>query len=189
MQSIDENKLETDLAYRFEYLAEFIGFDAEDAAAIHDSAGWLGPRIPFLVNAVYDKLHAYDCTWRHFLPRHDGYDGKLAVALEDLPVDHPQIDYRKQHLARYMEHILAAPYDAKMAAYLHTVGSIHTTHSGNANIEVPVVQMNALLGFLADQIAAAILDADPPGDQKATALRAFGKLFWIQSDLIARHHA
>ena len=29
MQTIDEDRLESDPTYRYEYLAEFIGFDAE----------------------------------------------------------------------------------------------------------------------------------------------------------------
>jgi hypothetical protein len=34
MTHIDEPRLESDLGYRFGYLAEFIGFDQEDIAAI-----------------------------------------------------------------------------------------------------------------------------------------------------------
>lgn len=67
MIRINEQRLESDLSYRFEYLAEFMGFGAEDVAAIHGAAPAIAPLVPTLVNAVYDKLHGYDATWRHFM--------------------------------------------------------------------------------------------------------------------------
>ena len=49
MQHIDEPKLESDPQYRYEYLADFIGFGQEDARRIQAFAPHLGPRIPELV--------------------------------------------------------------------------------------------------------------------------------------------
>ncbi len=103
MQEIDEARLEQDLAYRFEYLAGFIEFGEEDVAAIHDAAGYLAPVVPQLVDAVYDKLAQYDATWRHFVPRQDGYKGQLAESVESLQMSDEVIQFRKQHLARYLE--------------------------------------------------------------------------------------
>src|SRR6478752_931750 len=100
MQRIDESRLESDLAYRFDYLVEFIGFDEEDVAAIHAAAPAIAPRVPLLVNAVYEKLHRYDATWRHFLPRQSGYEGVVPTSLDDVTPDHDMIRYRKEHLAR-----------------------------------------------------------------------------------------
>ena len=76
MQTIDEAKLESDLAYRFGYLTEFIGLDADDIEAIHASAAHLAPLVPALVDAVYVKLFNYDATKRHFVPRQSGYCGQ-----------------------------------------------------------------------------------------------------------------
>ena len=75
MIHINEQRLESDLSYRFQYLSEFMGFGAEDVAAIHAAASVLAPLVPTLVDAVYDQLHRYDATWRHFLPRQTGYEG------------------------------------------------------------------------------------------------------------------
>ena len=77
MQNIDEDALETDLGYRFNYLSEFIGFDEADIQAIHDSAEHLAPIVPQLVDAVYEKLFSYDATKRHFVPKQSGYDGDV----------------------------------------------------------------------------------------------------------------
>ena len=38
MIHVNEKRLESDLTYRFRYTSEFIGFGAEDIAAIHGAA-------------------------------------------------------------------------------------------------------------------------------------------------------
>ena len=102
MQAIDERRLESDSAYRFGYLAEFIGFGQEDIAAIHGSAGQLASKVAGLVDAVYVKLFGYDATKRHFVPRQQGYEGPTPESIEALTMDHPLIAFRKQHLGRYL---------------------------------------------------------------------------------------
>jgi hypothetical protein len=189
MQHIDERRLEQDLGYRFGYLAEFMGFGEQDVQAVHAAAAHLAPLVPTLVDAVYDKLHSYDSTWRHFVPRQFGYEGKTPANLDDLGMNHAQIQYRKQHLARYLATLVTRPYDAKMVSYLDFVGKMHTPKAGSKEIDVPLVQMNALMGFVADALTATILGLGLERAQEAKTLRAFGKLLWLQNDLINRHYA
>ncbi|MEW6304163.1 MAG: protoglobin family protein [Verrucomicrobiota bacterium] len=189
MKHIDEPLLETDTLYRFNYVSEFMGFSEDDIKVIHSAAPLLAPLVPSLVDAVYNKLIQYDATWRHFVPRQAGYEGDIPVRLEDLTMDHPQIQFRKQHLAHYLAKLVTAPYDKKMVNYLDFVGKMHTPAAGNKDINVPLVQMNALMGFVADAVNATILGMDLPADTKAAAIRAFSKLLWIQNDLINRHYA
>ena len=188
MRTIDEKRLESDTAYRFGYLAEFIGFDEQDIAAIHGSAERLAPKVAGLVDAVYVKLFDYDATKRHFVPRQEGYEGPTPESIEALTLDHPLIAFRKQHLGRYLETLVTRPYDAKMISYLDMVGKMHTEKAGNAHLQVPLVQMNALLGFVADGLTATILGLGLPAEALARTLRAFGKVLWIQNDLIGRHY-
>ncbi|HEY2157650.1 MAG TPA: protoglobin family protein [Isosphaeraceae bacterium] len=188
MKQIDEARLETDLAYRFGYLARFMGFGAEDVEAIHAAAPHLAPLVPTLVDAVYDKLHGYDATWRHFMPRQSGYGGAVPERLEELTMDHAQIQFRKGHLARYLEALVTRTYDDKMVQYLDMVGKMHTPRAGSAALDVPLVQMNALLGFVADALTATILGLGLPREQEVRTVRAFGKLLWLQNDLINRHY-
>jgi hypothetical protein len=188
MTTIDEPRLESDLGYRFGYLAKFIGFGPADVAAVHAAAPLLAPLVSGLVDAVYDKLHSYTATWRHFLPRQHGYEGQVPTTLDALTMDHPQIAYRKQHLGRYLAALVTKPYDGKMAEYLDMVGKIHTPKAGNPALDVPLVQMNALMGFVADALTATILGLNLPREQEAKTLRAFGKLLWVQNDLITRHY-
>ncbi|MDA7977531.1 MAG: protoglobin family protein [Pirellulales bacterium] len=188
MNLIDEQRLESDLAYRFEYLADFMGFGEDDIAAIHGAASGLAPLVPTLVDAVYDKLQSYDATWRHFLPRQSGYEGAVPESLADVTMDHEMIQFRKQHLGRYLKALVTRPYDGKMVSYLDLVGKIHTPQAGSQELDVPLVQMNALLGFVADALTNTILGLGLERAQEIQTLRAFNKLLWLQNDLINRHY-
>ncbi|MEO6111297.1 MAG: protoglobin family protein [Nitrospiraceae bacterium] len=188
MKTIEEPKLESDLAYRFGYVSEFMGFGSDDIAAIHGAAPILAPLVPALVDAVYDKLHDYTSTWRHFLPRQHGYEGPIPTKLEELTMDHPQIAFRKLHLGRYLANLVTKPYDGKMHHYLDMVGKIHTPKAGSKEIDIPLVQMNALMGFVADALIATIVGLNLPRETEVKTLRAFNKLLWLQSDLITRHY-
>lgn len=189
MTHVDEPRLESDLGYRFEYTAGFIGFGSDDIAAIHGAAEHLAPLVPGLVDAVYNKLYSYDATWRHFVPRQSGYEGAVPLTMEELTPDHPQIAFRKQHLSRYLANLVTMPYDGKMLEYLDMVGKIHTPKAGSQDLNVPLVQMNSLMGFVADAFTATILSLGLPRDAEVRTLRAFGKLLWLQNDLITRHYA
>lgn len=188
MKHIDEPRLESDLGYRFTYLAEFMGFGADDVAAIHAAAPLLAPLVPHLVDAVYVKLHGYDATWRHFVPRQSGYEGAVPDGIEALGLDHEMIQFRKGHLARYLQALVTRPYDAKMVQYLDTVGKMHTPRAGSPELDVPLVQMNALMGFVADALTATVLGLGLERQAEVRTLRAFNKLLWLQNDLITRHY-
>jgi hypothetical protein len=188
MIRINEQRLESDLSYRFQYLVEFMGFGEGDVAAIHGAAPLIAPLVPTLVNAVYEKLHRYDATWRHFLPRQSGYEGAMPKDLEEVTPDHEMIRYRKEHLARYLATLVTKPYNGKMVEYLDTVGTMHTSKAGSEELNVPLVQMNALLGFVADALTSTILGLGLERTLEVQTLRAFNKLLWLQNDLINRHY-
>jgi Protoglobin len=188
MTHVDESRLESDLGYRFGYVAGFMGFGADDIAAIHGAAEKLGPLVPGLVDAVYNKLIQQDATWRHFVPRQHGYEGATPESVDKLTMDHPQIAFRKQHLGRYLAALVTKPYDGKMVEYLDMVGKIHTPKAGSQELNVPLVQMNALMGFVSDAFTATILGLGLSRETEVKTLRAFGKLLWLQNDLVTRHY-
>jgi hypothetical protein len=188
MQRIDEARLEEDLGYRVSYLSEFMGFGEDDIATIQASATHLGPLVPAIVDAVYLKLFSYDATKRHFVPRQSGYDGALPSDVEGLTADHEMIQFRKNHLARYLVTLVTRPFDDKMLTYLDTVGKMHTPKAGSPDLDVPLVQMNALMGFVADALTGVLFSLALDRETEARAVRAFQKLLWLQNDLITRHY-
>ena len=188
MKHIDEPRLEKDIAYRFGYLTEFMGFDQADIGAIHAAAAHLAPAVPALVDAVYVKLFAFDATKRHFVPTQHGYEGSLPKDVESLSLDHELIEFRKKHLGRYLETLVTKPYDGKMVAYLDFVGKMHTPKAGNPELDVPLVQMNALMGFVSDALLVTVCGLGLGRETEVRTLRAFNKLLWLQNDLITRHY-
>lgn len=188
LKKIDETRLETDLQYRFGYLAEFIGFGKEDIKVIKGAAPLLAPLVPGLVDSVYNKLFSYDCTKRHFVPRQHGYEGEVPQSIDELTQDHEMIKFRKSHLAKYLEKLVTGAYDADMVTYLDFVGKIHTPKAGSKLLDVPLVQMNALMGFVADAVNATIFGFKLDCATTQAAIRSFSKLLWIQNDLITRHY-
>ena len=85
-------------------------------------------------------------------------------------------------------HVLGHAYNDKMALFLDMSGKMHTPKAGNKDIDVPLVQMNALLGLLSDLLFEAILGFAMDDDTKTRTMRAFNKLLWIQNDLVTRHY-
>jgi len=188
LKKIDEARLESDLGYRFGYLGEFMGFGAQDIAAIHAAAPAIAPLVVTLVDAVYDKLFGYDSTKRHFMPRQFGYNGPLPSDLETLSQEHEQIKFRKSHLAKYLEKLVTADYNEALVKYLDLVGKIHTPKAGNPALDVPLVQMNALMGFVSDALLSTIMGLGLDRATEVKTVRAFNKLLWLQNDLITRHY-
>jgi hypothetical protein len=84
--------------------------------------------------------------------------------------------------------LVTKPYDAKMLGYLDMVGKIHTPKFGSKDLDVPLVQMNALMGFVSDALIATIESLGLPLEVERKATRAFNKLLWLQNDLITRHY-
>lgn len=188
MKNIEEEKLESDLGYRFGYLTEFIGFGQNDIDHIHQAASHLAPLVPSLVDAVYDKLFSYDATKRHFVPKQSGFEGEAPESLDSLEMDHEMIQFRKQHLARYLEKLVTAPYDETLVNYLDLVGKIHTPSYGSREINVPLIQMNVLMGFVSHALISTIQNLGLDRDTELATVQAFNKLLWIQNDLITRHY-
>jgi len=195
MLNISETGLQ-DLAYRVDYLREFIEFTADDCAAISAAAPVVAPLVPAVVDAVYTKLLSFDITAKSFVPRQTGYEGKAPTSVGELNHEHPQIKFRKDFLARYLVKLVTMDY-AKPESweYLDKVGLMHTGQAGFKHREkkpalrVELIHCVALMGYVEDILLDAVL-SHPDLDlaTKAAVLRAFNKLLWIQTDLFARHY-
>ena len=68
------------------------------------------------------------------------------------------------------------------------VGKMHTPRAGNPEIDVPLVQMNALMGFVSDVLMELISSLPLDASTALQTMRAFNKLLWIQNDFITRHY-
>ena len=189
MEKLDEVRLEVDLAYRYEFLKNFIGFGDEDVAAIRKVLAELVPQVSAIVKEQYQKLLAYDATARYFVEGQHGDGGPLSMSLADLTAEHGQVKFRMDHMQRYLMQLLGHSFDGKIALLFDAVGKIHTPKAGNPRINVPLVQMNAFMGMLVDLLTGRLLALNTDYESKINCLRAFQKLLWLQNDFIARHYA
>lgn len=161
----------------------------DDIKVIETVGPRLKPLIPAVVDAVYDKLYGYDITWKHFLPRNEGYQGKLVDDLDSLNPNSDQIKFRKDFLKRYLEKLFDGPYDERMLRYLDHVAKIHTdTPEKKSRINVEYIHMNALMGYVETTLVGGVLSLNLPREEEAKALSAFNKLLWIQNDYFAKYY-
>ena len=189
MEKLDEQRLELDLAYRYEFLKNFVGFGPADVAAIRKVLAELVTLMPDIVKDQYQKLLAYDATARHFVEPQHGCAAPPPESLADLSVEQGQVKFRMDHMQSYFMQLLGHAFDSRIAVLLDAVGKMHTPKTGNPNINVPLVQMNAFMGMLADLLAGRVLAMNTDDDTKINCLRAFHKILWIQNDFITRHYA
>jgi hypothetical protein len=75
-----------------------------------------------------------------------------------------------------------------MVNYLDFVGQVHTSKAGNQELNVPLVQMNALLGFVSQILLDTVFGLGLDTATEQQTILAFNKLLWIQNDLITRHY-
>lgn len=188
MEKLDEQRLELDLAYRYEFLKNFVGFDDEDVAAIRKVLAELAAQVPEIIQEQYRKLLAYDATARHFVEPQRGCTAPLPESLADLSAEHGQ-KFRMDHMQSYLMQLLGHAFDSKIAFLFDAMGKMHTPKTGNPKINVPLVQMNAFMGMLADLLTGRLLALNTDQNTKINCLRAFQKLLWLQNDFITRHYA
>lgn len=190
------HRLYTDLAYRFNFVAEMADFGPEDISAIKGSAPLLAPLVPAVVDAVYAQLFKFDVTKAHFLPKTKDYEGKLVNNLKDLHLDSEQVKHRKDFLGKYLVRLVTAEYDAEFIKYLDYVAKIHTNASGRKNdklMQVDLVLVNALFSWFHGFLVTA-LDSHPDLQSKEAqptrtkTIAAFSKLLWIQNDFFIKYY-
>ncbi|KAI9139987.1 Protoglobin-domain-containing protein [Paraphysoderma sedebokerense] len=179
MQHIDREKLYTDLSYRIQYVTKFVDFGEEDRQVIKKSAAIIAPLVPAVVDGVYVKLFSFDITKAHFLPKMEGYEGKVISSLTDLQQDSDQIKFRKDFLSRYLVKLVTAEIDEKMIKYLDYVAKIHVSFPGKkSRINVEYIHINALLAYVENVLIDAISTSTLDAVTKKKAILAFNKLLW-----------
>ncbi|KAJ1562220.1 hypothetical protein HK096_000913 [Nowakowskiella sp. JEL0078] len=189
IQNIERDRLYTDLVYRFNYVAGFIGFGEDDNKSIHDSAALLAPLVPSVVDAVYDKLFSYDITKKVFATRMDQFKGKVIEDANRLTLTSDQIKFRKGHLSKYLVKLVTADYDEKFIKYLDKVALIHLKSDIKETlINVEYIHINALMGYVESVLLGAISDLPLSAEVKKATIVAFSKLLWIQNDLFAQYY-
>ncbi|ORX88157.1 hypothetical protein K493DRAFT_236989 [Basidiobolus meristosporus CBS 931.73] len=189
MDHVDRVLLHTDPVYRYNYVAKFVDFSDKDVQAIKSVSERLAPLGGVIVDTVYDKLRAFDITWESMAKRHEGYAGEVVEKVQDLKVDSSQIKYRKDMLTRYINRLLANPYDERMIKYLDWVAKIHTDIPGKkSKINVEYIHISALMGFIENTLMSLVGSLQLEREHELQVNLAFNKVLWLQNDFFAKYY-
>ncbi|KAJ1895534.1 hypothetical protein LPJ66_004536 [Kickxella alabastrina] len=193
MQTIDHDRLYTDLQYRFDYVSQFVGFSKRDQELIQLSGTVVGGLVPTIVDAVYDKLSNYDLTWNHFAQEQEGLQLKQDEASKQanqVTMGSEVITFRKTMLTKYLKKLVTAEWNLSYLKYLDWVGHIHTTTPlKKSTINVEYIHINALFGYVAAVVVGTLQKCDEWDEEvRDDIVNAYNKFFWVQNDLFARYY-
>lgn len=188
-EHIDENRIRSDLRYRFEYLSKYLDFTQQDVRILNSLAPILLPVLPSIVEQIYAKLYSFDITRNYFLIRHDGFQtyqtknpkcSLLAV----------QTSYRKDMLSVYFQRVLMqTQWDETFLTYLSRVAEMHTVNGGSTSINVDYTHINLLLTFIQNSLTNFLWNSDQiEMKNKFDIVKTIGKLFCIQNDFFTYHY-
>jgi hypothetical protein len=179
MKRIDTDAISTRPEDRLRFLEDFVGFTDDDWTALRASTEVLVPRMPALVDALYEHVLAYDDTRRIFV----GVGGTI---------DPLYVDVRKQHLVSWVRATVAAGPDTRyeFANYLNVIGRRHTGLAGDPRRVVPPRYMVALVSYVQTTLTTTFFEA--LADDPERALRfatAWNKMLMIQLEMFLKNIA
>ncbi|CAF5040351.1 unnamed protein product, partial [Rotaria magnacalcarata] len=161
MDHVDADKLNTDLRYRFDYVAKFLNFTKTDIQLLNTVAPKLVPLVPTAVDAIYDKLFSFDVTKGVFAKHKVNFQGATADPPDSLNLTAERIAALKESLDKYLKKVLTQEeWDDGFLGYLSHLGKVHANKADSKNIDVNYIHMNATLGLSEHILIDAILNHD-----------------------------
>ena len=174
MKQIDTVAIASDAEKRMEFLEDFMDFTEDDWNALSESMRIIGPKLPAILDALYEHLLAFDDTRRVFLgPRGE--------------VDPSYMELRKEHLTAWVLTAAAGGNRRVFANYLMATGRRHTGIAGEPGRVVAPRYMVALASHLQTAMLSAVFSALPT--EPALALRmglAWNKMLMIQLEMFLK---
>lgn len=177
MKTINVIDISTNPAKRLQFLEDFIGFTQDDWKALSDSVDVLGPKLPAMLDSLYEHLLSYDDTRRIFL----GQRGE---------VDPEYIAIRKEHLTAWVLKTVGGGDRSAFAAWLVSVGKAHTGVSGEPQRVVPPRYMVALVSFVQTALLSTLFSALPKEPEKVQRMGlAWNKMMMLQLEIFLKQMA
>jgi nitrite reductase/ring-hydroxylating ferredoxin subunit/hemoglobin-like flavoprotein len=164
-----------DSAQYFRYMAEFIGFTAEDAEIIKRTRPVIEKYLPDIVSKFYSHLLRYPPTRKFFLKA----DGTL---------DKEYLELRMRHLTNFWLRSADGFFDEEYARYVDYVGRAHTSRGADPSIYIPERYVIGQMGFVQHAITKALVEELHPVDEALghAAEDAWAKLMMVLLEMLAR---
>jgi hypothetical protein len=173
MKTIDVAAIVEDPLARWRFLEEFVSFGPDDRAALSESLAVLGPRLPRILDSVYEHLLSFDDTRRIFL----GASGAQGTQ----EIDARYVTTRKEHLTEWLLRVAATRTEESIVPYVVKVARAHVGVDGEPGRQVPPRYLVGMTAHLQTIFTTALFDElpDRPRDALRMAL-AWNKLLVIQ---------
>lgn len=157
----------------FRYMAEYVGFTAEDARIIRQTKPVIVKHMSRIIGEFYEKVLRYPPTRKHFLKR-------------DGTVDQEYLELRMRHQANFWLRTAEGVFDDDYASYVDYVGRAHTSRGADPNIYIAERYVIGQVGFLQHAIKESINQEYAGEDFGFTAIQAWDKLMMVLLELLAR---
>jgi nitrite reductase/ring-hydroxylating ferredoxin subunit/hemoglobin-like flavoprotein len=159
----------------FRYMAEFVGFRADDERAIVATRPIIEKHLPKIIADFYDHLLRYPPTRKFFLNQAG-------------EVDQEYLELRMRHNANFWLRTLEGNYDDTYAGYVDYVGRAHTTHGADPSIYIPERYVIGQVGFMQHALGQAITEElrDKDEEFEDVAVEAWDKLMMVILELLSR---
>lgn len=159
----------------FRYMAEFIGFCEDDAAAVRETRFIVEKYLPQMIGEFYAHLLRYPPTRKYFL-RKDG------------TIDQEYLQLRMHHQNNFWRRAASGVYDDEFASFVDYVGKAHTSHGADPHIYIPERYVIGMVGFVQHAISEALHtelhEIDP--DLEGRAVRAWNLLAMVLLEMLSR---
>jgi hypothetical protein len=157
---------------RIAFLEEFVGFTEDDRAALRESALALGPRLPAMVDRLYDHLLSFDDTREVFVD-------------EGGTINPKYIAIRKEHLTEWVMRAITETDRAEVARYATLVGKKHTHAAGDPDRAVPARYVVGHMANVQVVFWSALFEAMPNEPERVQRMGlAWTKMMMIQLELM-----
>ena len=123
----------------FNYIAEFVGFNDEDAATIRETRFVVEKYIPSIVAGFYSQLLRFPST-RKLFQKKDG------------TIDMEYLQLRMQHQANFWRRAAAGKYDEDFARFVDYVSRAHTSKGADPKIYVQERYVIGMVSFVQQRI-------------------------------------
>lgn len=159
----------------FDFMSQFVDFQAEQADAIRATRFVVEKHIPSIVADFYANLLSFPATRKHFL----GKDGSI---------DQEYLEWRMQHQAAFWRRTAQAVFDEDYARFVDYVGRAHTSQGADPSIYIPERYVMGMIGFVQQRLTRAIgLELGEIDTQLALrAISAWNTLLVLLLELLSR---
>jgi hypothetical protein len=179
--SVDEDRLDTDLYYRFQFLAEYFNFTNRDIAFIHEHIEFIKSLVPRVIEKSLEKLLNFDVTRRLLLGTIHGVATELTTDPDELTMQSPSIKQRATVFEELFYEMFSSKFDEEY--FNKTLARRLSYKWGNKMVDVPMALNSAANMNVQLLFAEYTLNSDLPLEIRSNLALVLSKVLNIYVDM------